>query len=266
VLSPRFGASSDDGVADQSALLAVAETELQPDPTFAAVGSSLPTELPDSPPETPPTSASDADLSLILADVAAAADGVDPDLVGAASVGIAADGLTGPAIAPFAVGLLPGTVRVTGTTLEFVDAPIGLGGDNTLIVTALGSTLLIEDTQNSLIAGAGTTAVSSNQVSVDLTGITRIALDGGTGNDEFLGGQGADIYAFQEGSGENVIHDFRLDQGDRLQLAQDLGYEVATHDDGWTAMLSFDDGGSLTIWGVGAEQLSQNEEDYIQIG
>ena len=183
MLSPRFGASSDDVVADQSALMDVAENELQPDPNFASVGSPFPTELPDSPTVSLPASSPDPDLSLILADVAAAMDGGDTDLVGAAEVGITGDGLTEPAIAPLAVGLLPGTVRVTGTTLEFTDAPLGFGGDNNLIVTALGSTLLIEDTQNNLIAGAGTTAVSGNQVSVDLTGITRIALDGGTGED-----------------------------------------------------------------------------------
>ena len=47
----------------------------------------------------------------------------------------------------------------------------------------MGTTLLIQDTLNTLTAGAGTTAVDDNTVSVELTGLTQISLDGGEGED-----------------------------------------------------------------------------------
>ena len=151
MLSPRLDAASTDSVDDSSALLALPEAELPPESVNPGVGTTVPAELLEPLAANPEDANPGTDFSLVLDEVAAAnVTALEPDLTGPIAVGDGQDSLVNNAIAALSVGLLPGTVSVTGTALQFVDGAVGLGGDNNLILTAAGTTLLIQDTLNRL--------------------------------------------------------------------------------------------------------------------
>lgn len=84
-------------------------------------------------------------------------------------------------------------------------------------------------------------------------------LNGGLGNDVLCGGHGADVFCFDAGSGSDRIKDFKLWQGDSLQLDRDLVEDELALDqlistygqvtDGGL-VLTFDTGDTLEFMGI----------------
>lgn len=53
-------------------------------------------------------------------------------------------------------------------------------------------------------------------------------LDGGAGNDLYIGGSGADTFVLRQGEGVDVIRDFDITEGDRIQLSGGLTFDDLT--------------------------------------
>ena len=78
-------------------------------------------------------------------------------------------------------------------------------------------------------------------------------LVGGAGDDRLVGGTGADVFVFARGSGRDVIDDFSLRQGDRLDLG---GIDPrATAMDGGAGVHLEWRGGELDVFGLDATDL-----------
>jgi serralysin len=80
-------------------------------------------------------------------------------------------------------------------------------------------------------------------------------LFGDRGNDTLTGGSGGDRFAFNPGSGVDLVSDFNFGEGDRIQLASGMTYTVAMAANGDT-MIVFADGGNATLAGIRSSQVS----------
>ena len=82
-------------------------------------------------------------------------------------------------------------------------------------------TLFGEGGNDTLFGGSGADALFGGQGDDSLVGGGGAdTLDGGAGDDTLFSGFGADVFAFDDGFGQDVIQDFK--PGDKLQLAADL--------------------------------------------
>ena len=109
-------------------------------------------------------------------------------------------------------------------------------------------------------------------------------LFGGAGNDSLSGSSGADIFAFdfaggQGGTGNDVVRDFRLGQGDSLRFTSvldtksdgadvdDLVQAVAgVADNGRHVTVTFVDGGTLTLQGLGTGAINTVTDLLNELG
>lgn len=89
----------------------------------------------------------------------------------------------------------------------------------------------------------------------------------GAGNDELHGGDGDDLFHFSDGSDHNKILDFDAGEGseDRIDIS-DFGFTsfdelLAVTNDGPNSVVQLDDDDSLTLVGVRAHEL--HEDDFI---
>jgi Ca2+-binding RTX toxin-like protein len=73
-------------------------------------------------------------------------------------------------------------------------------------------------------------------------------LNGGAGNDVLQGGRGADSFVFASSQGNDIVTDFRIEEGDQLDL-QGQTYALTTAGDGSAALL-LSSGGVIILQGV----------------
>ncbi|MGQ0672492.1 MAG: S8 family serine peptidase [Hyphomicrobium sp.] len=85
----------------------------------------------------------------------------------------------------------------------------GLGGDDTLIGSAVASSSLLGGSGNDVLRGGS---------SVDY-------LTGGAGNDDLTGGGGGDSFTFSDGFGRDIIRDFEAGQ-DRIWMTEITGLDT----------------------------------------
>jgi Ca2+-binding RTX toxin-like protein len=83
------------------------------------------------------------------------------------------------------------------------DSVLGEGGDDSLFGGSGADAMFGGEGDDTMVGGGGDDTMW-----------------GGAGNDTLFGGFGGDVFAFDDGFGQDVIHDFRA--GDRIQLAADL--------------------------------------------
>lgn len=100
-------------------------------------------------------------------------------------------------------------------------------GDDHLFGGA-GNDVLIGDGGNDHIyGGAGADFISGGFGNDQLFGgIGRDTIIGGPGDDTIFGGSGADTFVFRRGSGLDVIADFSLSEGDRIDLTSYLKNDI----------------------------------------
>jgi autotransporter-associated beta strand protein len=78
-------------------------------------------------------------------------------------------------------------------------------------------------------------------------------ISGDLGNDTLTGGAGADVFHVSPGTGADIVTDFSLAQGDRVQV--DVGLSWSLTQSGDNAVVGFSDGSSLTLEGVSVANL-----------
>ncbi|MCG5240373.1 calcium-binding protein [Azospirillum doebereinerae] len=119
----------------------------------------------------------------------------------------------------------------------------------------LGNVLTGNGSANYLSGMAGADRLFGGAGNDTLDGGTGAdTLIGGIGNDLLIGGAGADRFVATAGGGADVIQDFSFAQGDRIMLTDGLTYRVSSDIQG-NALVSFNDGGSMTLSGVAANQV-----------
>jgi len=150
------------------------------------------------------------------------------------------------------------------------DLLYGEAGDDQLYGQNGNDTLHGDDGNDTLNGGGGNDTLQGGAGDDTLIGGGGSdILVGGAGNDTLTGGGGADIHVFdfaggQGGTGNDVISDLRLGQGDSLRFTSvldtngngadlnDLAQAVAgVADNGHNVTVTFVDGGSLTLQGLG---------------
>jgi len=175
-----------------------------------------------------------------------------------------------------------------------IDILFGGGGDDTLDGGA-GFGYLLGGSGDDTIIGGGNTDWMFGQNGDDVLnggagndylngGRGDDTLLGGAGNDTLLGGSGADIFTFdfaggQGGAGDDVVRDFHIGQGDSLRFTSvldvnldgadinDLVQAVAgVADDGSNVVVSFVDGGSLTLQGLGTGAITSVNDLLNELG
>jgi Ca2+-binding RTX toxin-like protein len=143
-------------------------------------------------------------------------------------------------------------------------------GDDQLYGQNGNDTLQGDDGDDTLDGGGGNDTLYGGAGDDTLIGGGGVdILIGGTGNDTLTGGGSADLHVFdfaggQGGTGNDVITDFRLGQGDSLRFTSvldtngngadlnDLAQAVAgVADNGLHVTVTFGGGGSLTLQGLG---------------
>lgn len=88
-------------------------------------------------------------------------------------------------------------------------------------------------------------------------------LKGGAGSDNLVGGEDADIFVLDDLGGADIIHDFRIEEGDMLRMPEGVSYAVNKIDD-FHAQIEFENGTTVTLWGVSANDFVVNPENYIE--
>ena len=109
-------------------------------------------------------------------------------------------------------------------------------------------------------------------------------LIGGLGDDQLQGGPGADVFLFDFGGGQavpgdDVVRDFNPGDGDVLRFVNvlDADHDGAdlddflaavsgVQDDGKAVTVSFEDGGSLTLGGLGTGSIDSVDALLNEIG
>jgi Ca2+-binding RTX toxin-like protein len=98
------------------------------------------------------------------------------------------------------------------------------------------------------------------------------SLTGGGGNDQMWGGDGDDVFFFDSNFGNDVIKDFA--DGDSILLTNDInGSGIATPDDvaslvsgtDTQTVITFANGNTITIDGVGKDDFLTNIADYVKV-
>lgn len=113
--------------------------------------------------------------------------------------------------------LLDGGDRVFGS--RSADALSGFGGADRLFGRAGADVLNGGDGDDRLFGGAGDdTLLGGDRRDKLKGGAGDDVLNGGQGKDVLFGGKGADLFEFDLGFGEDRIKDFKLAQGDRIDL------------------------------------------------
>lgn len=142
------------------------------------------------------------------------------------------------------------------------------GAGNDLIFGGRGNDILRGDEgHDKIFGGRGADLVDGGAGNDKLFGGRGAdIIDGGAGNDKLFGGRGPDTFVYEEGDGDDWIFGFRAGQ-DKIDLSgydEISGFEDIEHNISgrfFRTEIEFDDGGSLTLAGVRAHQLS--EEDFI---
>ena len=147
--------------------------------------------------------------------------------------------------------IFDGRIRNAGT----------ISGGNGLAVDASGAFGDIDfvnrssgDLEGAVILGEGDdTFVNRNNADLDITG--------GGGDDVLTGGSGATTFRFDSGSGDDTIRDFQINQ-DVIDVGSYFGgaggaLDAATQV-GNNTLITFDDDNSLTLSGVQASSLTEN--------
>ncbi|WP_119462595.1 calcium-binding protein [Rhodospirillaceae bacterium SYSU D60014] len=133
------------------------------------------------------------------------------------------------------------------------------GADNDRLRGAAGDDLLMgEAGLDALAGGAGDDVLEG--------GDGDDSLDGGTGDDVLVGGAGNDVFLFHEAFGQDVIADFAA--GDMLEFDRALfgdRDEVLANSAqvGSDAVITLDDGSSLTLEGVSLDQLTDDAFRFV---
>jgi len=125
------------------------------------------------------------------------------------------------------------------------------GNGNDFILGGLGSDTLGGGEGNDIIRGGiGRDSLDGGEGNDLLRGgIGSDTLDGGAGNDQLFGGLGSDVFSFSIGHGHDVIHDFDLQSGDRIDLSA-MGLPTASDAfpfSGSAAGLALQVGGDVVI-------------------
>ncbi|SDE83931.1 Hemolysin-type calcium-binding repeat-containing protein [Celeribacter baekdonensis] len=150
------------------------------------------------------------------------------------------------------------------------DILYGGGGDDEIYGGAGGDFIAGETGNDELFGGEGADQISGGE------GYDIIV--GGAGDDMLSGGADDDVLVFQDGSGIDVITDFDMrdddlngvtnDQFDVSALTDANGnpvnaWDVVVSDDGTgSAVLTFPNGESVTLWGVSPTQVDTAPELY----
>ena len=79
-------------------------------------------------------------------------------------------------------------------------------------------------------------------------------LNGGRGDDVLTGGAGSDTFVFKPGFASDMVMDFRASEGDRIMLADRVGYTIGSSATG-DAVIDLG-GDMLTLKGITASQVS----------
>jgi VCBS repeat-containing protein len=92
-------------------------------------------------------------------------------------------------------------------------------------------------------------------------------LAGGKGDDTLQGGAGKDKFVFHPGQGDDLILNFSFSDKDKIIIKDDAPFTIHTASDGWTAVIDFGGGGgSVTLSGIGADELKSDADKSIKGG
>lgn len=201
---------------------------------------------------------------------------------GAASTSTAASGgyslvttSTGSQTVTFSGGGLGSNVTFTGTLaaghnykLDIVDAATtptlqtslsGTAGGDVDIIKGLGVKNL------ALTAGSGNQTIIGGKGADSLDGgADSDTLNGGVGNDRLEGGSGADFFVFYTGADADVIDDFSLAEGDKVDVTYftglhswtDIQSQYTVTANAGSAKIDFGGGDTLVLTGIALGSLS----------
>jgi len=95
---------------------------------------------------------------------------------------------------------------------------------------------------------------------------TANTIDGGLGNDTLAGGLGADVFVYASSYGNDVVTDFSIADGDKIDLSGLSGVNnftqiSASHlaQDGSDAVITDDSGDTLILQGVDKDDLTSSQ-------
>ena len=130
------------------------------------------------------------------------------------------------------------------------------GKDNDVLTGDGGDDIVYGNLGNDTVSGdAGNDTVRGGQGDDSLSGGSgNDWLSGDKGNDTISGGQGADIFHTFSGAGLDRVLDFKLSEGDRVQV--DLGTTYSVNQVGADTVVDLGNGDQLILVGVSASALA----------
>lgn len=139
------------------------------------------------------------------------------------------------------------------------DTAYGMGSDDFLMGNKGSDTLYGGDGQDTLYGG------TENDILYGDDGDDR--LNGDKNNDELTGGKGADIFAFNKGSGQDVIHDFE-DGIDRIEFSSKVfknfdAVAASMGQDGADVVIKTAGGDLIRIENISLDQLTADDFLFV---
>lgn len=133
------------------------------------------------------------------------------------------------------------------------DVIFGGSGDSVLRGGKGDDVLTGDNSVDTIMGGEGNDVIDASD------GDDLIA--GNAGDDNMTGGKGADTFFIRDGDGNDRIHDFRVADGDRIAFDMAEIRSLADLQDrmeqvGKDLIISFDNGSTLTLRGVGADEIT----------
>ena len=143
------------------------------------------------------------------------------------------------------------------------------GGGNDLLFGGAGDDIMLGGAGNDiLIGGTGDNYMdggTGNDILISGAGVDT--MDGGEGTDVFFmgagdiatGGAGADVFYFRiQEAGDITVTDFNPEEGDRMVIRAPDDLEWSVSEDLGKTVVTFEDGLSLTLAGVTAEEVLED--------